>query len=137
MPAKSVRFSARLPKGVAKSLAAYAKLYRISVSEAAVRLLDEALRMTRHPGIDFRWTPVGRSAFVTGTGLTVWEFWMLWKDHGRDSRRLKRGYPHLTPAQIEAGAGYAEEYRQEIEEELEAATFFDPHAYPSVKIVRV
>ncbi len=137
MPARSVRFSARLPRDVAKSLTAYAKLYRITASEAAVRLLDEALRMARHPGIDFRWTPVGRGAFITGTGLAVWEFWMLWKDHGKDSRRLQRGYPHLTPAQIAAGAGYAEENRQEIEEELEAATSFDPKAHPSVRVVRV
>ncbi len=137
MSAKSVRFSARLPKEVAKSLAAYAKRFRISTSEAAVRLLDEALRMARHPGIDFRWTPVGRQAFVTGTGLAIWEMWMLWKAHGQDRRRIKEGYPHLTPTQIAAAIGYAESYLHEVEEELGAATTFDPEAHPNIKIVKV
>lgn len=137
MSAKSVRFSARLPKDVAKSLAAYATSYRVSTSEAAIRLLDEALRMSRHPGVDFRWTPLGRSAFITGTGLAVWELWMLWKDHGSDSRRLRRGYPHLTPSQIAVGTRYAQAYLREIGEKLEAATSFDPLVYPGIRIVKV
>ena len=137
MSAKSVRFSARLPRDVAKSLAAYAKRYRISTSEAAVRLLDEALRTARHPGIDFRWTPVGRQAFVTGTGLAVWELWMIWRAHDKDRRRLDKGYPHLTPAQVGAAIGYAEAYLPEIEQELEGATSFDAGTHPGVRVVKV
>lgn len=137
MSTKSARLSARLPEDVAKSLAAYAKLHRVSTSEAAVRLLDEALRVARHPGIDFRWTPTGRRAFVTGTGLAVWEFWMIWSSHGKSAPRLRKAYPRLTADQISAGVGYIETYARETQDECEAATTFDPRLHPGVTIVRV
>ena len=137
MPTKSARFSARLPEDVAKSLVAYARLHRVSTSEAAVRLLDEALRAARHPGIDFRWTATGRRAFITGTGLAIWEFWMIWNSHGKSATRLRKAYPRLTPDQITAGIAYIETYAGEAREECEAATTFAPRQHKGVKIARV
>ena len=42
------------------------------MSSAANRLVDEALRMTEHPGIVFRAGPSGRRAALAG-GPDVWE----------------------------------------------------------------
>ena len=42
------------------------------MSSAANRLVDEALRMTEHPGIVFRTGPTGRRAALAG-GPDVWE----------------------------------------------------------------
>jgi hypothetical protein len=44
----------------------------MSLSSAANRLVDEALRMTEHPGIIFRSGPTGRRASLAG-GPDVWE----------------------------------------------------------------
>lgn len=42
------------------------------MSSAANRLVDEALRMSEHPGIAFRAGPTGRRAVLAG-GPDVWE----------------------------------------------------------------
>src|SRR5580704_12634931 len=44
----------------------------MSMSSAANRLVDEALRMAEHPGIIFRSGPTGRRAALVG-GPDVWE----------------------------------------------------------------
>lgn len=44
----------------------------MSMSSAANRLVDEALRMSEHPGIAFRLAPTGRRAALAG-GPDVWE----------------------------------------------------------------
>jgi len=110
---KSVHFNARLPRTVAEQLRRYAERRRISASAAAVELLDEALRSASFPGIDFRWTALGRQPFVSGTGLTVWELFHVWLDHRRDVKYVLRHYPHLKAAQVSAAAAYAQSYRRE------------------------
>ena len=109
----SVHFNARLPRDVSERLRHYADRRRISASAAAVELLDEALRMEGHPGIDFRGTPLGRQAFVTGTGLSVWELHHVWLDHGSKTKRVLKNYPHLNGAQINAAVTYAKAYVHE------------------------
>src|SRR6202021_4157244 len=44
----------------------------MSLSSAANRLVDEALRMVEHPGVIFRPGPTGRRAALAG-GPDVWE----------------------------------------------------------------
>ena len=110
---RSVHFNARLPKEVSDRLRDYAERRRISASAAAVELLDEALRMESFPGIDFRWTAIGRQPFVIGTGLAVWELQHVWMDHGRNAQRVLKNYPHLNAAQIHAAVAYAQAFGQE------------------------
>jgi hypothetical protein len=67
--ATPVRFDAP----VAERLAAFAAANPgMSLSSAANRLVDEALRMSEHPGIMFRPGPTGRRASLAG-GPDVWE----------------------------------------------------------------
>src|SRR5438552_1012179 len=68
----------------------------------------------RFPGIDLRWAPSGRRAHVMGTGLAAWELFMIWKHHGGNVKRILKNYPHLTPAQIHAGASYMHAYPEEM-----------------------
>ncbi len=111
---KSVHFNARLPRAVADRLKEYASRRRLTASAAAVELLDEALRMERFPGIDFRWTPGGRRAHVTGTGLAAWELHMIWRDHKGDLRKALAHYPHLRAEQVQTAAAYIREHPEEI-----------------------
>jgi hypothetical protein len=67
--ATPVRFDA----AVAERLSAFAAANPgMSLSSAANRLVDEALRMSEHPGIVFRPGPTGRRAGLAG-GPDVWE----------------------------------------------------------------
>ncbi len=59
----------------------------MSLSSAANRLVDEALRMGEHPGIMFRPGPTGRRAGLTA-GPDVWE--------------IVRAYPDEIDAEIAA-----------------------------------
>ena len=68
-PATPVRFD----PAVADRLAAFAAAnLGMSLSSAANRLVDEALRMTEHPGLVFRPGPTGRRAALAA-GPDVWE----------------------------------------------------------------
>jgi hypothetical protein len=111
---KTVYFASRIPQGTRLELKKYAMTRRLSESAAAAQLLEEGLRMERFPGIDFRWTPSGRKAHVTGTGLAAWEMHLIWTSHGRDVGKVRRHYPHLTAAQLQAGARYIEAHPDEI-----------------------
>jgi uncharacterized protein (DUF433 family) len=107
-------FGARIPKKTKRELERYADEKKLSASAAAIQFLEEGLRMERFPGIDFRWTPSGRKAHVTGTGLTAWEMHLIWKSHGKSVEKVLKNYPHLTASQVQAGAAYIEAYPDEI-----------------------
>ncbi|OHB76616.1 MAG: hypothetical protein A2Z34_03965 [Planctomycetes bacterium RBG_16_59_8] len=51
---------------------------------------------------------------MTGTGLSVWELYPLWLDHGRDRRKLAKNFPDMKPAQIESAIAYAEAQLHEM-----------------------
>jgi len=70
--------------------------------------------MAKFPGIDFRWSPTGRAPHVTGTGLSVWEMWAIYRDHKEDLLKIRENYPSLSAGQIHAGAGYAKAYIHEM-----------------------
>lgn len=63
----------RFDTGVAERLAVFAASHPgLSLSGAANLLVDEALRMSEHPGVVFRDGPTGRRAGLAG-GPDVWE----------------------------------------------------------------
>jgi len=67
--ATPVRFDAAVVDRLASFVAAHPGM---SLSSAANQLVDEALRMSEHPGVVFRAGPTGRRASVAG-GPDVWE----------------------------------------------------------------
>jgi hypothetical protein len=68
-PPTPVRFDPPVAERLASFVAANPGM---SLSSAANRLVDEALRMTEHPGVIFRSGPTGRRAALAG-GPDVWE----------------------------------------------------------------
>src|SRR5437773_4755202 len=67
--ATPVRFDAAVAERLSSFVAANPGM---SLSSAANRLVDEALRMSEHPGIMFRPGPTGRRAALA-SGPDVWE----------------------------------------------------------------
>ncbi len=111
------QFNIRLPHQVRSALTRAAGRRGIPSSAVAIQALTEWTRTQEHPGIDFRWTPTGRLPHVVGTGLSVWEFLHLWKDHGENLESLLRNFPHLTRTQIQAAVTYAKVYAQDRPED--------------------
>lgn len=126
---RTVPFNVRIPEPLLRDIRSCAEQQRTSASAVATRLLEEGIRTARFPGIDFRDTPSGRQPFIVGTGLTVWELLMIWRDHKRDARYVLENYPHLREQQVRAGVAYAEAFREEAPRQ--------PAVPPWVRVVKI
>ncbi|MDQ3548547.1 MAG: hypothetical protein M3439_06965 [Chloroflexota bacterium] len=85
-----------------------------SPSEVAVRWVDEALRQSKHPYIEFREAYLGRDAFLRGTRLKIW----LLANHVRanDGNVARTAEQLEVPEAMVANAmKYAAEYATEID----------------------
>lgn len=115
----SVRF--RQPR-IAVQLKAEAEASARSASAVAEELIDEGLRMRRHPLIVFRSGPTGRRAGLVG-GPDVWE--VVAGVVGGDvasPKRVQRAVDvfGLRPRQVEAVLAYYAEFSSEIDAQIEA-----------------
>ncbi|MBI4564065.1 MAG: DUF433 domain-containing protein [Planctomycetes bacterium] len=110
----STQFNVRVPKLLVQELQDYAEQAGTSMSAAAIEFMLEGVRMAKFPGVDFRWTPTGRFPHVTGTGLSVWEMFRIYRDHKEDVKKIRENYPSFTSEQIHAGAAYAKAYIHEM-----------------------
>lgn len=85
-----------------------------SPSEAAVVLLEEALRQREFTFIQFRDSPVGRQAYLQGTRLAVWQVASLAREYGSDVDKVAQ-HLGLPATEIRAALNYAAAYPEEIE----------------------
>jgi hypothetical protein len=100
----------------------------LSLSSAANRLVDEALRMTEHPGIIFRPGPTGRRAALTG-GPDIWEVIRAVKSaraaepglHDDDLLSLVSGNTGIPPRLLSTAVRYWAAYPGEIDAEIAVA----------------
>ena len=100
----------------------------MSLSSAANRLVDEALRMTEHPGIIFRPGPTGRRAALAG-GPDVWEVVRAVKSalaaepglRGDDLLSLVSGNTGMALRLLNTAVHYWAAYPDEIDAEITAA----------------
>lgn len=118
----------RLPEDVLTELKRYAEGHRRTPGAVVGMALKEWIDMQRFPGIDFRWTPTGRQAHVSGTGLTVRELWMIWRDYGRKWPPIRKAFPHLSLAQVEGAVAYGKVYPDEV------TPFEEPTGLPIVRV---
>src|SRR5215475_1604999 len=124
-PATPVRFDTTVAERLSSFVAANPGM---SLSSAANRLVDEALRMSEHPGIVFRPGPTGRRAGVTG-GPDVWEIIRGVKSARRaepdlaeaDLLALVSENTGLPPRLIRAAIRYWSSYPDEVDAEIDAA----------------
>ncbi len=90
-------------------------------SQTAALLIEDAQRRERFPEIEMRDTAAGRTAYIRRTRLPVWMMaWRMWRGStpeeqyelvGRDAGATLEG--------MRAALAYAEEYRDEIERDIE------------------
>lgn len=99
--------------------------YGESSNALAQRLLDESLRLERHPLLRFRQGGSGiRRPTLTGTRLDVWQVIETLRSHGGDVESTA-DYFGITPAQVRACVAYYADFQAEIDSyaaaEVEAA----------------
>ena len=107
---------------VAERLKAEAEASARSASALAEELIDEGLRMRRHPLVVFRAGPSGRRAGLLG-GPDVWE--VVAGVVGGDvapSKRVQRAIDlfGLRPEQVDAALAYYADFTEEIDAQIGA-----------------
>jgi uncharacterized protein (DUF433 family) len=108
-------------------------------ADAAMLLLEEALRERDFPWIEFRDSGYGRQAFLKGTRLAVWHVVLAARGLDHDVTRIAE-YFNFPENQIAAVLNYAAAYPDEIQaaiDEDEAAEAMLEHWLPNLEVVRV
>ena len=123
MATKGQPFTVRLRLEVEGRLEEEARRARRPKTAMLETLADEGLRMRRFPGIAFMGPDHDRRAYLSGTGLEVWEIVRLYRDYGgdyadsKDSKDSKKSLVEAHPIaerQLEVVLAYYREYPEEI-----------------------
>lgn len=95
-------------------------------SAGLIELLDEAIRMTRVPGIVFVDARGARRAALAHSGLEVWEVIATWREGGERWDALRAAYPELSDVQLRAALAYYQLYPAEVDERLAREAAWTP-----------
>jgi uncharacterized protein (DUF433 family) len=120
-------------------LARAAQSLKRTPADAAVLLLEEALRERDFPWIEFRDSGYGRQAFLQGTRLAVWHVILIARGLDHDLARIA-AYFELPEQQIAALLNYATAFPGEIQAAIdddEAAEAMLETWVPNLEVVRV
>lgn len=91
-------------------------------SAGVLGILEEALRMSRAPGVVFVEGRGGRRAAIAHSGLEVWEIIATWKEGAESWDTLREAYPELSDLQLRAAVNYYRLYPAEIDARLSRET---------------
>lgn len=129
----ATELAVKLSAEQAARLQEYAHRLGYVASDVAASLVEEALRALEFEFIEFRDSPAGRQAYVSGTGLAVWEVVMVARGYDGDAEQARR-HLSLLPGRVEAALRYAAAFTDEIEAALadnESYTPQDPTTWGS------
>ena len=115
MATKGRPFTVRLRPEVERRLEEEARRAGRPKAVMLEALADEAMRMRRFPGIGFMGPEHDRRAYLSGTGLEVWEVVELHRDYGEEGRDLLLEAHPLTERQLRVAQAYHREYPEEID----------------------
>lgn len=86
-----------------------------SASETAALLLEESLRQSEHPFIEFQDTAAGRQAYLLGTRIAVWHVAALARGYASEAEERVAAYLEIPENQVKSALAYAVRYPDEIE----------------------
>lgn len=119
--------SFRLPEATLDELGLRARERGESANSLARRLIEEGLRVQRHPLVYFREGAAGRRPAILGTRLDVWHIVEYLDANERDVARVAELLD--VPAHwVQAGADYYAEHRTEVDTWAAAQAEFARHA---------
>lgn len=95
-------------------------------SAGVLELLDEAIRMSRAPGVVFVDGRGGRRAALAQSGLEVWEVIATWREGGARWDVLRDAYPEVGELQLRAALSYYQLYPAEVDARLAREAAWTP-----------
>lgn len=109
--------SIRLQENQVARLNRLARRQRRRPSESLAMILEEALRASEFPLVQFRDTVLGREAYVSGTSTAVWEIAWLAQHYEGDADRVA-SYLEWPAIKVKAALAYAARYADEMADAL-------------------
>lgn len=89
-------------------------------SQTAALLIEDAQRRERYPEIEMRDTLAGRIAYIRRTRLPVWMMAdRMWRGMTPEEVAENLGPEVVNMEQMRSALAYAEEFRDEIEQDIE------------------
>lgn len=108
----------RLPAELKQEIARVAEKRGESWSAATRRMLAEAVRTRRLPGISYTEGAHGRRAVLAGTGLEVWKIVAAFRQGPQAVDALRADHPWLSDAQLQTAAEFARLFPEEVDDEI-------------------
>ena len=68
--------------------------------------------------------PSTRKPYVSGTGIRVWDVYVLYERQGRTPDEIVAAYPHLTLADVHAALAYYWDNKDAIDQQMKEANEF-------------
>lgn len=114
-------YNVSLGPDLAQSIEQLAAEMHCPADTLIAQIVDEGLRLRRHPGIEFRDTAFGRRPYVVGSRLGVWDVVLIWRAQHEDHEATLRYLDHFAEWQLDAALGYYQEFPAEVEAYIQEA----------------
>ncbi|TRT45902.1 MAG: transcriptional regulator [Microcystis aeruginosa Ma_QC_C_20070703_M131] len=106
--------STRLPDHTAERLKRLARRLGKTPSETGAILIEESLRESEFPYIEFRHSPLGRQPYLKNSSLALWEVIQIAQSYGLDEEKTAAHF-HRPLEWVRSALLYAEAYRSEVQ----------------------
>ena len=106
--------STRLPDHTAERLKRFARRLGKTPSETSAILIEESLRESEFPYIEFRHSPLGRQPYLKNSILALWELIKIAKSYGLSEQKTAAHF-HRPLEWVRSALLYAEAYQSEVQ----------------------
>ncbi|MFM7279546.1 MAG: transcriptional regulator [Microcystis aeruginosa L211-07] len=112
--------STRLPDRTAERLKQLARQLGKTPSETSAILIEESLRESEFPYIEFRQSPLGRQPYLKNSSLALWEVMQIAQSYALDEQKTAAHF-HRPCEWVRSALLYAEAYQSEVEKAIAQA----------------
>jgi hypothetical protein len=105
--------STRLPNHTAERLKRFARRLGKTPSETSAILIEESLRESEFPYIEFRHSPLGRQPYLKNSSLALWEVIQIAQFYGLDELKIAQHF-HRPLAWVRSALLYADAFPDEV-----------------------
>ena len=106
--------STRLPDQTAERLKRFARRLGKTPSETSAILIEESLRESEFPYIEFRHSALGRQAYLKNSSLALWEVIQIAQGYGLDEQKTAEHFQRPLEW-VRSALLYAIAYPEEIQ----------------------
>jgi len=106
--------STRLPDRTAERLKQLARRLGKTPSETSAILIEESLRESEFPYIEFRQSPLGRQPYLKNSSLALWEVIQIAQSYELDEEKTAVHF-HRPLEWVRSALLYAEAYQSEVQ----------------------